>query len=89
MIKREDILSLEYFKKTEYTGSHEGMRYRIEGVSHDEEKKLLATVWPEPFNFATTPDEQKQHEEFDFSEDGILDVVGWLNDRLFAFHEER
>lgn len=83
MIKTEDILSLEYLKKTEYTGSHEGMRYRIEMVVREEEKKLLVTVWPEPFNFVTTPDEQKQHEEFDFSEDGITDAVAWMNDRLF------
>lgn len=83
MIKREDILSLEYLKKTEFTGSHRGLRYRLEGVDGETEKKLLVTVWPEPFNFVTTPDEQKQHEEFDFSEDGILDAVAWMNDRLF------
>ena len=66
MIRREDILSLEYLKKTEFTGSHRGLRYRLE-----------------PFNFVTTPDEQKQQEVFAFSEDGILDAVAWMNDRLF------
>lgn len=83
MIKREDILSLEYLKKTEFTGSHRGLRYRLEGVEEETEKKLLVTVWPEPFNFVTTPDEQKQHEAFAFSEDGVVDAVAWMNDRLF------
>ncbi len=89
MIRAEDILSLEYLKKTEYTGSHAGMRYRIEAVSRDDERKLLVTVWPEPFNFVTTPDEQKQHEEFDFSDDGVTDAVAWMNDRLFELQADR
>ena len=89
MIKKEDILSLEYLKKTEYTGSHDGMRYRIETVSREDTKMLYVTVWPEPFNFVTTPDEQKQHEEFDFSDDGITDAVAWMNDRLFELHADK
>lgn len=52
MIKPEDILSLEYLKKTEYTGSHQGMRYRLEKKEDDGEKKLYVSVWPEPFNFS-------------------------------------
>ena len=51
MITREDILSMEYLKKTEYTASHQGMRYRLEGVSGENGKQLKVTVWPEPFNF--------------------------------------
>ena len=30
MIRREDILSINFLKKTEYTGCHQGMRYRLE-----------------------------------------------------------
>ncbi len=82
MIKREDILSLEYLKKAEFTGSHQNIRYRLEGISGETGKKILVTVWPEPFNFVTTPKEKKQHEEFDFSEDGIGAAVAWINDRL-------
>lgn len=87
MIKPEDILSLEYLKKTEYTGSHQGMRYRLEGMQAEEGKKLLVTVWPEPFNFVTTPDEQKQHEVFTFDEDGVTDAIAWMNDRLFEMKQ--
>lgn len=83
MIKKEDILSLEYLKKTEFTGSHEGMRYRLEKTAKEEGERLLATVWPEPFNFVTASEEQKQREAFAFSEDGVTDAVRWMNDRLF------
>ena len=33
LILREDILSMEYLKKTEFTGCCQGMRYRLEGVN--------------------------------------------------------
>ncbi|GFH95699.1 hypothetical protein IMSAGC003_02250 [Lachnospiraceae bacterium] len=88
MIQRDDILSMEFLKKTEFTGSHQGMRYRLESVSREEGKVLLATVWPEPFNFVTTPEEKKQREEFTFDEDGVTDAVAWMNDRLFEDREQ-
>ncbi|MBQ6094697.1 MAG: hypothetical protein IJL09_04795 [Lachnospiraceae bacterium] len=83
MIVREDVLSMEYLKKTEYTGCHQGMRYRLEKKENEEGKKLLATVWPEPFNFFTTPEEQKIRQEFSFDEDGVVDAIAWMNDLLF------
>ena len=86
MIERQDILSMEYLKKTEFTGCHQGMRYRLEGMAQESGKKLHVTVWPEPFNFFTTPEEEKESAEFSFDEDGIADAVAWMNDRLF---EER
>ena len=82
MIDRQDILSMEYLKKAEFTGCHQGMRYRLEGVAAEGGKKLRATVWPEPFNFFTTPEEEKESAEFSFDEDGVTDAVAWMNDRL-------
>ncbi|MCH5343563.1 MAG: hypothetical protein J1E64_05940 [Acetatifactor sp.] len=83
MIKRDDILSMEYLKKSEFTGCHQGMRYRLEKVETDDGKRLKCTIWPEPFNFFTTPEEEKESKLFDFEEDGVLDAVAWMNDRLF------
>ena len=45
-------------------------------------------MWPEPFNFFTTPEEEKQSELFDFSEDGIVDAIGWMNNCLFEGHDK-
>lgn len=84
MINKGDILSMEFLKKTEFTGSHQGMRYRLEGViGENGDKKLRVTVWPEPFNFLRTPQERKTSTEFTFDEDGVADAVAWMNDRLF------
>lgn len=56
------------------------MRFRVE----KEEDSLLATIWPEPFAYAATPDEKKESEHFPFSEEGLCQVTDWLNRK----HEE-
>lgn len=85
MIIREDILSMEYLKKTEYTGCHQGMRYRMEKkAQEDGSNGLLVTIWPEPFNFFKTPADQKTSSIFTFDEDGVVDAIAWMNDQLFA-----
>ena len=38
---------------------------------------------PEPFNYFKTPEEKKRRAYFSFDEDGVVDAVGWMNDRLF------
>ena len=83
MIRSEDILSLEYLKKTDYTGSHIGMRYRLECMKGEECSILKVYIWPEPFNFALTPGDKKQCKEFSFDDDGVQDAVSWMNDRLY------
>ena len=83
MVQRNDILSMEYLKKTEFTGSHQGMRYRLEGVTDEAgEKRLRCTVWPEPFHFFATSPDQKEAAEFPFAEDGVAGAVAWMNDKL-------
>ncbi len=97
MVNKDEILSMEFLKKTEFTGSTEGMRYRLEKreykfTADDGEEKtnkvLLCTIWPAPFNFHTTPDEAKESKDFSFDRDGVEDAVAWMNDRLFARHDE-
>lgn len=98
MIQRDEILSMEYLKKTEFTGCHQGMRYRLEKVRLQTEEKddngnavlkdfLHCTVWPEPFNFFHTPESEKTASDFSFDEDGVTDAVAWMNDRLFLEKE--
>ena len=63
------------------------MRYRLEQTEDPEGgKKLLVTVWPEPFNFEVTPDEKKHHRDFPFTTDGIWEAVDWLNAEHEAGH---
>lgn len=68
------------------------MRYRlekaisskeVEGEDEAPETVLLVHIWPEPFNYHTTPKEEMEQKEFSFDEDGVVDAVAWMNDRLF------
>lgn len=93
MITREDVLSIEFLKKTEYHGCHQGMRFRIEkatvpGEEEGQTKTVLkTTIWPEPFNFHTTPEEEKTSTITSFDEDGIVDSIAWMNNMLFEQKE--
>ena len=93
MIRREDILSLNYYSYGQaFTGSYKGMRYRIilqKETKDDDgnvvtEKGLLASVWPEPFAFEKTAQEKITTRLFPFDEDGRMAAADWLN----AMYEE-
>ncbi len=91
MIKRKDVMPVNFLKKEKFTGSDTGMRYRMEMLKREviktgseecekeEETILLVTSWPEPYGYDATPDENKISEEFPFSEEGIVSGVEWLN----------
>lgn len=80
MISREHFINLNILKKEDYTGSMDGMRYRlIKAEDGENGARLQVTVWPEPFCFDKTPEEKKTTEEFAFSEEGKADAVDWLN----------
>ena len=40
MIERKDILSVPYLKKTTFTGSYEGLRFRFAVVKREAESKI-------------------------------------------------
>ncbi len=85
MIQRNDLFHISFYKKTHFTGSYRGMRYYItktkESDAEDAANVLRATVFPEPYNFDTTAEEDKTHRVFDFSESGLDNVCDWLNEQ--------
>ncbi|EOS26374.1 hypothetical protein C806_01110 [Lachnospiraceae bacterium 3-1] len=89
MIGRKDILSIPYLKKTAFTGSYEGLRFRFavvkkevlpDGEQGKEIQLLEVTAWEGPYGFDATPEEKKQRLEMDFSEEGIQKGIDWLNE---------
>ena len=79
MITKEVLAPLAFIKKTELTGGYEGMRFKLYKKEIGEETKLGCVVWPEPFNFIKTPEEEKEYAEFEVSEEGIEGAVRWMN----------
>lgn len=81
MIERKTFLTLNFYKKEAFTGSYQGMRYRIARTGEEGEALLEAVCWPEPFNYEKTPEEQKVRERFTFDEEGLVRIADWLNER--------
>lgn len=67
--------SLELIKKERFAGSFDGMRYML----MMEDGQMKATVYPEPYCWEATPDEQKESERFPHTPEGIDQMVAWLN----------
>ncbi|WP_075720419.1 hypothetical protein [Roseburia sp. 499] len=80
MIERKDILSIPYLKKTTFTGSYEGMRFRFALIKTEEEEHLEVCAWDAPYAYDSTPEEKKQRTNVEFSEEGICQGVEWLNE---------
>lgn len=87
MIDYKDVMPIPFLKKEAFTGSYQGMRYRMKKkeipVSENSKEtlvKLSVHVWPQPFCFDKTDDALKTEKLFDFSADGIHAAVDWLNE---------
>ena len=86
MIERTDIFNIYFYKKERFHGSYKGMHYRIEKYEPEEwDTVLRVTIWPGPYNFDTTPDEQKNCASYPFTEDGLTQVCDHLNE-FYAAH---
>lgn len=85
MIERKDILSIPYLKKTTFTGSYEGLRFRFAVVKRkselgeEEEQVLEITAWEAPYGYDATLEEKKKRIDTEFSEEGIQQGIDWLN----------
>ncbi len=70
-----------------YTGSYEGMRYRLRKKEEEDKKTLEAVIYPEPFCFEKTAEDQKEAREFPFTDEGFQQAIAWLNEQYEAQQE--
>jgi len=70
-------VSLNFIKKEVFTGSDNGMRYRLEKSGDF----ILVWAWPEPYNFLKTEDALKVSETFPLTAEGKEEAVKWLNEQ--------
>lgn len=80
-MKRTDLLSLSFYEKSPYFGSHEGTRFKIEKKVQDEEAKFLLTTWPEPYSFDNTEDSLKKEHFFDYSSEGLDSILNFFQSK--------
>ena len=80
MLTRDNILSLNFIKKEDFTGSYKGIRFLLKQDTIEEEKKLCVYMWSEPLGFEATPNDTKIKKIFEFSNEGIDCAIEWMND---------
>lgn len=85
-ISGKDILSFNHYKKGRpFTGSCEGMRFRIireKAENEDDTDRFRVDTWPEPLCFEATEDGKILTQRFVFSDEGYEDVIRYLNDMI-------
>lgn len=70
------LIPIGGLKREPFSGSHGGMRYYFQV---DESKETFTvTVFPEPWSFDKTADENKEHTSFPMSDEGMDSAIEWL-----------
>ena len=98
MIEAKDILTMVFYSYGKpFTGSCDGMRYRIKmekretGKDADDkpvyEKYFEVHTWPEPYSFENTEPEKISREEFAFTDDGFSAVLEHLNSSIGLYKD--
>ena len=86
MVEKKNMMPLNFFKKEAYTGSSEGMRYRIAQVIEEKEEEKLSwlevAVYPEPYCYEVTPEEHKIKKRFPFKEEALEEIRVWINETI-------
>lgn len=81
MLTYDEVLNLNYYKKTTYTGWINGMRFLIRRETPGESDPIFhAWVWPGPKIFDLTDDSLKLEKTTAFSEEGKKEIVDWINE---------
>lgn len=82
MIDIKKMCGIRFLKKKPFTGSYEGMRYRLQKTEDEEAGTvtLNAAVWAGQFAYAATDDALKTFNSFEFTDDGFQACVDWLNE---------
>lgn len=87
------LYSITYYEYGEaYYGSCGPVRFRVAreplvNVHFTAQDKrgdctLRAVIWRTPFSYAATPDKEKVHEDFPFTDEGLSQAADWINERI-------
>ena len=54
---------------------------QVKKKDKEEGSVLEVIIWPEPYCYAKTPEENKQRTEFAFTAEGVAQAADWLNEQ--------
>ena len=69
-------------KKEPFSGSHNGMRYLFRGDDGKNSTTFTVFIYPEPWCFEDTPEDEKESRSFPLSEEGMDQAATWLFERF-------
>lgn len=72
------LIPVNGLKKEPFSGSHRGMRYFF--CSDESKENFFVYIYPEPWSYENTPDEEKQSSSFPLTDEGMDDAINWLFD---------
>ena len=83
MLRRIDLMALAFYRKEVFTGSLNGMRYRIalKKAEEPEQETFQVVLYPDELCFEKTDESLKQYYEFPVSEDGLVQIADFLNEQ--------
>ena len=81
------LIPVNGLKKEPFSGSHRGMRYLFQGDDGESSTTFTVFIYPEPWCFVQTPDENKESAVFPLTEEGMDQAVAWLWERYDADRE--
>jgi len=88
MLSYDEVLNLNYYKKTSFTGWMKPLRFLIKQEKPEEGDLLFhAWVWPGPYIFDLTDDNLKLEKTASFSEEGKREIVDWINEQ-YDLHKD-
>jgi len=87
MVRRIDLMALNFYKKEPLTGSLSGMRYRISLTGGEEDAELSVVLYPDEVCFEKTDESKKQYYSFPFSEEGLQQITAFLNEKAETYPE--
>ncbi len=82
MIEQAMLLSMNYYKKFKpFTGSDDGMRFRIvsEKGENEEPDRFKISVWPEPFCYEKADRAEMTEKIIPFTQEDFSGIADYLN----------
>ena len=88
MLTYDEVLNLNFYKLSDYTGWINPLRFRIKmEKSEDAEPIFCVWVWPGPYIFDFVEDEKKITYTAPFTQDGKKEVVDWINAQYESYKD--
>lgn len=89
MLTYDEVLNLNYYKKTSFTGWMQPLRFLIKQEKPEEGEAFFhAWVWPGPYIFDLTDDSLKIDTTAPFTEEGKRQIVDWINEQYDMHKDE-